>query len=118
MASPAEVDHFLDDFKKAVNKDQWLFVRRKKNLDDLSRLGISIKSVKTILLNLTTADYIAGPEQDRDGTEGEIWKFGKDHDCGELYIKLKLEGSRAKVISFHRAEHRLQTSTDAEGDES
>jgi len=118
MASTSEVDYFLDKLKQAVNEGRCSFVHRKKNLDDLSRLGISVKSAKAELTELTSTDYISGPEPDRNGSKGEIWIFGKDHDCGELYIKLKLKDNRLKVISFHRAEYRLQTSTDAGGDES
>jgi hypothetical protein len=105
MASAAEVDHFLERFRKAINEGRWTFVWRDKNLECLAGLGISVQSAKDILLELTNADYIAGPEADRDGTEGEIWKFTKV-ELGELlYIKLKLEYGFAKVLSFHPAEY-------------
>jgi hypothetical protein len=49
--------------------ERFIFVTsRKKNTDALLQLGITPTQVKQVILDLTTADYKAGPEKDDDPT--------------------------------------------------
>lgn len=99
---------FLRRFEARINSGDFCFVHRKKNLDGLARLGITIELAKSIISSLTERDYVEGPSTDHDGSEGEIWTFGKTFGSDEIYIKLKLEHGKAKVISFHKSESPLR----------
>lgn len=85
-------------------------IPRPKNNQTIMELGLTKHNITRILLELTVADYIRGPEQDRD-KPGELWVFGKQVAQKEIYIKLKIAqiGVKriAKCISFHVAEYSL-----------
>jgi len=98
---------FLEKFKKVVKRSGLHVIPRKENREALVELNLTKKIRKDIIMELTTANYIAGPEADRDRS-GEIWIFKEDTGGVEIYIKLKLIekdcGSFAKCISFHKAQ--------------
>jgi len=105
ISTPAEITAFLRNFKRLA-QNNFTFIHRKKNLDFISQLGITIRQAKIIIMQLIYKDYHKGPEKDRDRKRGNIWEFGTKIDNEEVYIKLSDDFSRniAKCISFHKAE--------------
>lgn len=84
--------------------------KRKKNLDSLAQLGITVKQAKGIVLSLVVEDYCSGPEEDQDRKGCSVWVFGTENNGEEIYIKLSddFRGDQAKCISFHKAEFTLK----------
>jgi hypothetical protein len=107
-ATRSEVTEFLRRFKARMHADGLYFVPRKRNLDGLARLGLTIIEAERIILDLTEENYCRGPEQDEDGSLGEIWFFGVLEDGQSIYIKLKLDNDFAKCLSFHPAERPMR----------
>jgi hypothetical protein len=107
-ASESEVVGFLKRFKTQASHSEIQFVRRKRCLDDIARLGLSRQDAEDIILGLSVTEYAEGPEEDHDGTPGEIWVFGKETQGQMVYIKLKSDGTNAKCLSFHPADHTMQ----------
>ena len=96
---------YLAKVKQLVSAGCWAFVPRKKNLDALSNMGLTIKEVKDEILSLDFLDYQRGPEPDY-SSSGDVWIFKRVIEGKELYIKLKIDiandGSEIlKCISFH-----------------
>jgi len=108
MTSNQEVEEFLAQLRLAIAEGRYQLVPRKKNLDDIARLGLSVRMAKSIVIELAPEDYLKGPEWDLDGSEGDVWVFGKIIEETQIYIKLKLEKGNVKVLSFHVAERRLK----------
>ena len=106
-AGRKQILNFLDRFKRRANQEGIHLQDRKKNLDSLAKLGLSIEDAEEIMLALTEDEYVSGPENDADGSEGEVWVFGASIEGCILYIKLKLDKIRSKCISFHKAERSL-----------
>lgn len=105
-ATKAEIVGFLYQFKFFSDlPNGFNFVERKKNMDCIAELGISIGQVKKVIKDLTDKNYVSGPEPDKDYQSKKVWKFGYSLDEQELYIKLAddLGHSVAKCISFHKA---------------
>jgi hypothetical protein len=105
------VSDFLRQFKKIATSGRGIdIVNRRKNLEFLSKLGLTRKNCKDEILNLSIADYCEGPKPDKD-KPGEIWEFGRLIRNQEVYIKLKIaqvgREMIAKCISFHVAEYPL-----------
>ena len=71
------------------------------------KYGLTIQDVKDTILSLTCADYIDGPEKDRDA-HGSVWIFKKELENKIIYIKLKIETNnneqKLKCLSFHEDE--------------
>lgn len=107
-ASRSEVCEFLRRFKARMLTDGLYFVPRKRNLDGLAILGFTINEAERIILDLTEGNYCRGPEQDEDGSPGEIWFFGVLEDGHSIYIKVKLDDDFAKCLSFHPAERPMR----------
>jgi hypothetical protein len=84
---------------------RYQFLRREKNMQTLSDLGLTENDAIQALMRLKMSDYISGPEADYDGTDGQIWKFSHPISGETVYIKLKFfqhKGmDRLKIISFH-----------------
>ncbi|NPV81722.1 MAG: hypothetical protein HPY52_15925 [Firmicutes bacterium] len=104
VASVDEIRGFLQQVRAEVaSPGRFNLVPRKKNLDDIARLGFTMSVVKDEILGLTYRDYDRGPLVDDSG-EGEIWEFIKTVDGVQIYIKLKTDNSRGCVcISFHES---------------
>jgi hypothetical protein len=81
-----------------------------KNIQFLFDLCLTLNDVIDELFKLTTLDYISGPENDNDGTDGQIWKFRHALNNKTVYVKLKLfcedKQDWVKIISFHEEEDR------------
>ena len=78
-----------------------IVIPRRKNLDSLAYLGLIAYQMEKIIKELDESNYVSGPETDHDGSTGEIWKFKVRVEECEVYIKLKLDGTDAKCLSFH-----------------
>lgn len=104
--SKEEVRKFLLDFKQTAAGSGIDLVPRQGTLETLRFLGLTKRNLEETLLELSVADYCAGPKPDRD-RPGEIWEFGTNVDGYEVYIKLKVADVGtlriAKCISFHIA---------------
>ena len=74
MSSKDDVVKFLHLYKNCV-KEHFIFINRKKNMDDIARFGLSMSEVKNILLSLTPSDYVVGPETDYNNSLGQVWTF-------------------------------------------
>lgn len=107
MTTRSQVAKFLKAFECEISNSGLIFVRRKKNMDYLASLALFIYEVEEIILHLTEKNYFEGPVVDKDSSAGEIWKFSMDVQGIKTYIKLKLDKSGAKCISFHDLEHRV-----------
>lgn len=96
---------YIAKVKKLVSAGFWVMVPRKKNLDSLSNLGLTIQDVKNELLSLELKDYQRGPEVDY-SYSGDIWIFKRNIGNTQLYIKLKIDIANdgteiLKCLSFH-----------------
>jgi hypothetical protein len=91
--------------KKILKKRGFTFVKRKENQDTLQQLDITTYDVGNAIFKLTVSDYQKGPEEDLDGSDGNIWAFIHPVLGCKVYIKVKVykvnEEEYLKVISFH-----------------
>jgi len=94
----------LRRFKAKLLADGLYFVPRKRNLDGLAILGLTINEVERIIFDLTEGNYCRGPGQGEKGSPGEIWFFDVLEDGQSIYIKIKLDDDFAKCLSLHPAE--------------
>lgn len=106
------VRSFLLLVKFAIQKGSWTFSTiRKKNIDTVTDLGISLRDVKDEILSLSVTNYCSGPLKDPE-MGGHVWVFGKAIGGKEIYIKIKLIGNhrnqRVAILSFHPAERLLK----------
>lgn len=102
MTTIEEIESFLRKAKSLIRQGRWTFVPRKKNLDGLAELGITIHQAKMEILALTYRHYERGPIGDRDA-EGDLWEFIKEFEATPIYIKLKIDDRGCVCISFHLA---------------
>lgn len=104
-SSQADVENILHDMRDALQQGKFLFVKRQKNMDTLSALGILQSEVRDELLDLTFSDYVNGPEVDYDYPRSDrLWVFKRGIGGHIIYIKLKVEyktDGKVRVISFH-----------------
>ncbi|MCK4513716.1 MAG: type II toxin-antitoxin system MqsR family toxin [Spirochaetaceae bacterium] len=95
----------LTKIKEAVGAGRVYFVSRKKNQEALASMGLCVADVTDIILGLTPECYRKGPEDDEDGSSGEVWVFERDANPDRIYIKIKLlkrgVGWCIKILSFH-----------------
>lgn len=96
----------LKDIKKLITEGKYTFVERDKNVDFLRDKGLNDMCVKEAILRLSPRDYIGGPELDRAGYEGSIYKFKVECLTDEVvYIKVRYNTPKEVVcISFHEDE--------------
>jgi hypothetical protein len=111
VSKQTQVRDFLVEFKGIVSKGRGLdIVNRRENIDALSRMGLTKKSLIEEIMILSVENYCQGPQPDRD-RPGHIWVFGKQVGAEEIYIKLKIaqvgKEKIAKCISFHAADFPL-----------
>ncbi len=104
-----KITDFLKNYKSFAQKN-WTLIPRKKNLDSLAELGITVKQAKNVILGLTLGDYSSGPKKDYDRKGINVWTFSTKINGEEIYIKLSddFKGDQAKCISFHKAEFPLK----------
>ncbi|MDD3184065.1 MAG: hypothetical protein PHD70_10010 [Anaerostipes sp.] len=97
---------FLENAKKLVSEGKYDFVPRRKNMQSLSRYGLTIIDAKNEILGLVIGDYYKGPKQDFDKKKpGEIWEFKKKINGTQFYVKIKIVHQNGedilKCIGFH-----------------
>jgi len=94
--------------KKLCCEKQYDFVGRRKNLQALFDLGLTVEDVLEQLKGLSIEDYSGGPEADYDGSDGQVWKFIHPVMKTPVYIKVKFQsrpdGEVLKILSFHPEE--------------
>ena len=105
-----EVNKFLGNFKRHLTQKILKFIPNEKNKQTLIELGFTPLDVKTELLRLVYKDYMSGPEADYDPKmKGDIWKFGKNINKENIYIKIKLSPDNKPIcLSFHYPERELK----------
>lgn len=105
-----EVRQFLENFKRAAEKNGIRYADREKNWEYLVELGIIFNHRDDILFGLAVENYVKGPHPDKGGS-GKVWVFGVEINETEVYIKIKLiyinDQYWAKCISLHPAENNL-----------
>lgn len=111
MANNDEIQSFLTKVKNLISIGNYVFIPRRKNLQALASLGLSIKDAEIEILELEVSDYYKGPKRDLDkNRSGSIWEFKKNIDNFTFYIKLKIDNdnrvSILKCLSFHEDEFR------------
>ncbi len=105
-----KVIEFLIKYKSFAQKS-WVLIPRKKNMDSLAELGVTIKQAKKMILGQSVIDYCSGPEEDLAQAGFHVWVFSTKIDEEQmLYIKLSddFRGDQAKCISFHKADFQLK----------
>ncbi len=108
MAERFKVALFLT-LMKAAAASQFVLTRRKKNLDTLALLGLSLADAKERVLGLVPEDYVGGPLPDDKRPEDEVWVFGLRVEGREIYMKVCVitEPLLCTCISFHLSEWAL-----------
>lgn len=114
MATRDEVLEYLSILKGSLMLGSIQVKDREKNRQYLFDLDITPNQRREVLLQLTPEDYSAGPEPDEAEPDKEVWKFGREVDGKEIYIKLRVVPDPQKrdlyhptLWSFHVAEHRI-----------
>ncbi len=102
------VDAFLNDMRAAIKAGRYAFIPRRKNLQTLAAHGLLLADVLDELMHLTFANYISGPETDRDRPSSDpFWIFKSSIEGERIYIKVKIEyqtDKGVKIVSFHMDE--------------
>ena len=100
---------FLMLFKE-LSQNAFPFAERKRSLDTMAHLGITVEQAKEEILRLTYQDYYRGPIPDTGYKGEEYWEFGKVI-CGEqVFIKLKADSKHGVAIcfSFHTPDETIE----------
>lgn len=102
------LNSFLKDIKKKVAKRQYILADREKNNNFLRDRGLNLEHVREAILRLSDKDKPIGPEEDRDGYPGYVYKFKSEYLMDEvIYIKIRYNPPDEVVcISFHDNEDR------------
>jgi len=99
-----QIGNFLKRFKARMTADELVFANRKRNLDGIALLGLTLDEGERIILDLTDMNYSSGPDEDHNGTRGETWTFSTGVASRNIRIKLKLDERKAICILFHPLE--------------
>jgi len=103
-----QIKHFLKKLKTAILQRRLILIRRKENLETLSKLGLTLKNAIEEINTLNVTDYESGPEPDDRGRSGDIWKFVKKLGTESIYIKfcdIKDKLGKIICISFHEKKY-------------
>lgn len=101
------IEAYLEKVRLYIEKDEYTFERR--DMENLTYLGISYKTALDIIKNLTYECYVSGPEQDHLYEEQDIFVFGELHEEIELYIKLTFrKRDDLFIMSFHKAKYKME----------
>ncbi|MDR1087925.1 MAG: type II toxin-antitoxin system MqsR family toxin [Coriobacteriales bacterium] len=110
MTDRRRVEFFLAYMKRHAS-ERFILINRAKNKGAIQRLGLSIETVKKIVLKLHVGNYSKGPLRDESGKHNDVWVFGTSYEETDLYIKFsvtKTDGETGVVcVSFHEAEREL-----------
>ncbi len=109
-AKASDILDFLERAKALLSKGKYVFVPRRKNMQALAQLGITIKDAKREIMELVLEDYYKGPKQDFDTNRpGDIWEFKKNVAGIPFYVKLKIAQQNGdcvlKCLGFHEDEY-------------
>ncbi len=104
-----DIIEFLVNAKELVALGKYDFVPRRKNMQSLASHGLTLEDAKSVIFELTVADYYKGPKRDLDSNRpGYIWEFKKTIDNFQFYIKVKIvceeNENILKCIGFHEDE--------------
>jgi len=99
-----DVRNFIERFRREAQKDGVLIVPREKNRHALAFLQLLPFQATEVIMRLGENQCIGGPMKDDDGSVGEIYEFEAKVGQSTVYIKLKLDKTGAKCISFHVSE--------------
>ena len=92
QASASDVSAFLAKAKKLMAAGKYVFVPRGTNMQALSDHGLTIADAKSEIIGVVVGDYYKGSKQGFDPAQpGDIWKFKKDVDGEQFYVKLKIQ---------------------------
>jgi len=105
LAARHQVTFFLILMKQAA-AHHFVLVERRKNLDTLARLGMTVSDAKERVMGLTPEDYLSGPSPDDKHQGDEVWTFGLGLEEQDVYVKVCVLGEPllCTCISFHFAE--------------
>ncbi len=92
--------------KALIRAKKYDFIPRRKNMQALSQLGLTIPDTISEISSLTTNNYYKGPKPDFDPCKaGDIWEFKKNLGGTQLYIKVKVTSENGedivKCLGFH-----------------
>lgn len=106
MVNNSFINTFLREIKKNVSKKGFTLAERTKNIEFMREYGLLIEDVKEAILSLTPKQYAGGPDEDRDGYDGYIYKFKSNFiEDVVIYIKIRYNPPDEVVcISFHEDE--------------
>ena len=91
----------INDILLAIKKaSSIILIPTEKNRNTKYRLGLVNKDLVQLVKDLKAIDYVSGPEDDYNGTEGSIWIFKKFAYGVFFYIKIK-NVKPLKIISCH-----------------
>lgn len=114
LATGAEVSAFLRRFWQAMDVSPLHIWSTDKNRTFLTDSGFTNDDVVTVLRTLVPGNYSSGPQTDDNPARpaGEVWKFAREYEGYEMYIKLKLDPQTnlpvAECLSFHEAEREMR----------
>lgn len=104
-ALPADIDCLLAEMRDLIERRRISFTERKKTMDTLSSLGISINDAICDIYDLQKTDYYSGPLCDRDfPSDTPLWVFKKKSHNELIYIKFKIQHIPTDillVVSYH-----------------
>ncbi|MEM6800040.1 MAG: toxin [Bacteroidota bacterium] len=109
-ASREEITRFLEGFTQQKKKYGIRFYQRKKNMQALLDLEISVRQRDKVLSGLQIEDYYKGPREDGVNQGAEFWEFGVYWKKKDVYIKISIGlGEEAvRCFSFHAAERPIK----------
>lgn len=104
MVRSSFVPLFLQRLKRYVAESSFILVDRAANREFMAERGISIQSLKDVILSLTPKDCFDGPEPDRDPRYAKHWtvaEFSPIYNGERLYLKMSIRTDieRAKCLS-------------------
>lgn len=113
MVTKEEVDAFLNEAKKMINKKQFIIIPRDKNKEFINKYRINSAKQKEILMSINTSDFI-GAKKSRKKENHILYEFVKDIELDfyglkenvKIYLKLDNHDKmiRVEIVSFHEAE--------------
>ena len=102
----SDISACLSSIKKLLSNGKYDFVPRRKNLQSLSKHGLTTTDAKNEILGLSVSDYYNGPKKDFDiNRPGDVWEFKKNVDGTQFYVKVKIVQENGenilKCLGFH-----------------
>lgn len=97
---------FITKLRVLLDKNRVIFdPRNHKTQDFLLREDMTVDDVFEYLKRLEPSHYYDGPNNDRNGSPGDVMMFLYPYNKTRIYIKLKIwtdeNGDSGVVISFH-----------------